>query len=213
MRTSSIPLKMTSALANPRLTPDLLTEASKLATGALSIPQPLASVEVLHALYGQRIFRFLFSSLRDRDLANTLMQDTFLRAWSAREQFRGDCSAITWLMRIALNLIRDHTRTNRFRFWRTVARTAVDATELANHLPHRVSSTEDNLIAQQQLALIWKTVDTLSERQRSIFLLRFVEELELAEIAQVTGLPVSTVKTHLYRSLAAVRTRHQGKSS
>jgi RNA polymerase sigma-70 factor (ECF subfamily) len=191
---------MTSALLN----------ADTLATPEQAT---LGSIETLHALYSQRIFRFLLASIRDRDVAETLTQETFLRAWTAREQFRGDCSAVTWLTRIALNLLRDHTRTNRFRFWRDVSRTAVQADDLAAHLPHRSSSSESALIAQQQLALVWETVGTLSERQRTVFLLRFVEELELADIATITGLPISTVKTHLYRALAAVRGRHQTGSS
>jgi RNA polymerase sigma-70 factor (ECF subfamily) len=188
---------MTSAILNPQALP-----AEETAQAGL------ASIDTLHALYGQRIFRFLLASSRDRDTAETLTQETFLRAWSARDQFRGDCSAVTWLTRIALNLLRDHTRTNRFRFWRQVSKTAVEASDLAAHLPHPSSSTESSMIAREQLAQVWETVATLSERQRSVFLLRFVEELELADIAEITGLPISTVKTHLYRSLAAIRSRH-----
>ncbi len=176
-------------------------------------PAAALSIDTLHSLYGQRIFRFLLASLRDRDLAETLAQETFLRAWSARDQFRGECSAATWLTRIALNLVRDHTRTNRFRFWRQAASTAIDAADLAAHLPSPASSIESSLIAREQLALVWDTVATLSERQRTVFLLRFVEELELADIAEITGLPISTVKTHLYRSLATIRARHAQKDS
>jgi len=177
-----------------------------------SMPESQATtfedIETLHALYGQRIFRFLLASTRDRDVAETLLQETFLRAWTARDQFRGDCSAVTWLTRIALNLVRDHTRTNRFRFWQNVSRTAVQADDLAAHLPCPGSSTEASLIAHQQLALVWESVGKLSDRQRTVFLLRFVEEMELADIAEITGLPISTVKTHLYRALASIRQRH-----
>ena len=171
-------------------------------------PHALASVESLHALYGERIFRFLLVSLRDHDVAQSLTQDTFMRAWAARDSFRGDCSPATWLTRIALNLVRDHTRTNRFRFWKRAASTAIDAQDLAGHLAHPASSAAAALEAREQLALVWETVDTLSERQRTVFLLRFVEELGLNEIAEITGLPISTVKTHLYRALATVRGKH-----
>ena len=172
------------------------------------MPTTMSNIETLHELYAQRIFRFLLASLRDRDVAETLTQETFLRAWTARDQFRGDCSAITWLTRIALNLVRDHTRTNRFRFWRQVAQTAVQADDLAAHLPQGGMSTEASLIAHEQLGLVWESVSKLSERQRTVFVLRFVEELELADIAEITGLPISTVKTHLYRSLATIRSKH-----
>jgi len=195
---------MNSAILNPQVFPQNVRPAASPAHASA-----LDSVDTLYELYSQRIFRFILTSLRDRDLAESLTQDTFIRAWSAREQFRGDCSPSTWLTRIALNLVRDHTRTNRFRFWQNVARTSVDATEFSGFLPDPASSAESALIAQQQVALIWKTVATLTERQRTVFLLRFVEELDLAEIAEITGMPMSTVKTHLYRGLAIIRNQHK----
>ena len=169
---------------------------------------PFDDLATVVALYEQRIFRFLLVSIRDRDIAQTLTQETFLRAWTSRANFREDCSIATWLMRIALNLLRDHTRTERFRFWKRAANNAIDVSEISEHIPHRDSSTEARLIAKDQLALVWEAVARLSERQRNIFLLRFVEELELSEISIVTGLPVSTVKSHLYRALATIRARH-----
>ncbi len=160
------------------------------------------------ALYEQRIFRFLLISIRDRDIAQTLTQETFLRAWTSRTSFREDCSISTWLMRIALNLLRDHTRTDRFRFWKRASANAVDVSEISEYIPHRDSSAEARLIAKDQMEGVWNAVAQLSQRQRSIFMLRFVEELELSEISIVTGLPVSTVKSHLYRALATIRARH-----
>ena len=174
---------------------------------AASAAEQFDDIETLHALYEPRIFRFLFSSLRDRDLAQSLTQDTFMRAWSARASFRGDSSIATWLTPIALNLLRDHTRTNRFRFWKHVAGTAVDPNDMAGYLTHPDSSSEQRLIAREQLALVWETVASLTERQRTVFLLRFVEEQPISEIANITNLPVSTVKSHLYRALAAVRAK------
>jgi RNA polymerase sigma-70 factor (ECF subfamily) len=174
------------------------------------VATPFDDLESIVALYEPRIFRFLLTSLRDRDLALSLTQDTFLRAWTARASFRGDSSINTWLMRIALNLLRDHTRTNRFRFWKKAAASAVDVADVATHIPQPGSSAEARLIASEQLALIWDTVAELSSRQREIFLLRFVEGLEIPDIASVTGLPVSTVKSHLYRALGTIRNRHSG---
>jgi RNA polymerase sigma-70 factor, ECF subfamily len=168
----------------------------------------LDDMDSIIATYEQRVFRFHLISVRDRDLAQSLTQDTFVRAWAARHTFRGDCSISTWLMRIALNLIRDHTRTDRFRFWKRVSETAIDVSDISSHVPHRDSSLESRLIASEQMALVWESVAQLSDRQRSVFLLRFLEELELSEIATITGLPISTVKTHLYRALATIRARH-----
>jgi RNA polymerase sigma-70 factor (ECF subfamily) len=171
---------------------------------------PLDDLDSIVALYQSRVFRFLLVQLRDRDAAETLTQETFLRAWTARASFREDCSIATWLIRIALNLARDHTRTNRFRFWKHVSASAVDVADVAASVPARGGSAETHLIAQQQVALIWETVAELTDRQRTVFLLRFLEEMEIPEIATVTGLPLGTVKSHLYRAINAIRTRHNG---
>jgi RNA polymerase sigma-70 factor (ECF subfamily) len=182
--------------------------STSVTLGASARTTPLDDLETVIALYQPRVFRFLLANLRDRDAAETLTQETFLRAWTARDTFREDCSVATWLIRIALNLARDHTRTGRFRFWKHLSTSAVDVDEVAASLPNREVSAEAQLIAQQQVALIWQTVDGLSPRQRTIFLLRFLEELEIPQISAVTGLPLSTVKSHLYRALNIIRTRH-----
>jgi RNA polymerase sigma-70 factor (ECF subfamily) len=178
----------------------------------MSIPQapatPFDDIDSVVTLHRQRIFRFLLVSTRDPDAAESLTQDTFLRAWTSRASFRNECAIHTWLMHIAVNLLRDHTRTERFRFWKRANANAIDIDDPAFDLPQNASSVESRIIASEQMALIWATVSKLSPRQRNVFILRFVEEMGLSEIAQATGLPVSTVKSHLYRALAAIRARH-----
>ena len=187
--------------------------STSLSLGAEARSTPLDDLENVVALYQPRVFRFLLATLRDRDAAETLTQETFLRAWSARASFREDCSLATWLIRIALNLARDHTRTGRFRFWKRVSASAVDVADVAAFVPTHEGSAETQLIAQQQVAGIWESVARLSSRQRSIFLLRFMEEMEIPEIATVTGLPLGTVKSHLYRALAVVRAQHNTRDA
>ena len=84
-----------------------------------------------------------------------------------------------------------------FRFWKRAAKSAVDAGEMQWALAHPASSAEQRLAAQQQLAQVWDTVERLSNNQRTVFLLRFVDEMDLLEIAAATGMPLPTVKTHL----------------
>lgn len=154
-------------------------------------------------LYRGRIFRYILFATRDEDVTESLTQDCFLRAHMARASFRGDCSMATWLMRIAVNLVRDYQRSMKLRFWRRAP--MLDAAEMSDRLQDGASSTEHRLIVQQRVAGVWRAVETLSERQRSIFLLRFVEELELPEIAEAMQLNLNTVKSHLYRALNAVK--------
>src|ERR1700722_8412150 len=63
----------------------------------------LGDTAELMRLYRQRIFRYVLFATRDQDVAETLTQDCFLRAFEARAQFRGECAISTWLTRIAVN--------------------------------------------------------------------------------------------------------------
>ena len=172
----------------------------------------LADFDEVVRLYRTRIFRFLMASLSDRDVAESLTQDCFLKAYNARHQFRGESSLSTWLTRIALNLVRDHLRSRRMRFWQRTRDTALDIVDVGEWIPDGASSPEQVCLQQERVREIWKSVEQLSRQQRTVFLLRFVEEMELAEIAETTGMNTSTVKSHLYRALRIVRDRASGKS-
>jgi RNA polymerase sigma-70 factor (ECF subfamily) len=157
-----------------------------------------------------QIFRFLLASTRDVDLAETLTQDCFLKAHRNWASFRGESTAMTWLMRIAINLQKDHWRNRRMQFWRKTQTNSVDLDEASEWLPSNESSIEQKLLAREQVGHVWKAVEKLSERQRTVFLLRYVEERELSEIAATTGLSEGTVKAHLSRALGRVRAELRG---
>jgi RNA polymerase sigma-70 factor (ECF subfamily) len=172
----------------------------------------LADFDEVVRLYRARIFRFLMASLGDRDLAESLTQDCFLRAYSARHQFRGDASISTWLTRIALNLVRDHLRSRRMRFWHKTRESAVDLVDISDWVPDPNASAETAMLQRERVRQVWKVVNDLSRQQRAVFILRFVEDMELQEIADTTGMNTSTVKSHLYRALRTVRERAGGLS-
>jgi RNA polymerase sigma-70 factor, ECF subfamily len=169
----------------------------------------LDDMETLVRTYRPRLLRFVTFSLGDADLAESLTQDCFLKAYNARDRFRGDCSVSTWLTSIALNLIRDQQRLQKFRFWRQARATAIDITDAANFLPSHESSPESRLLVKEKASQVYAALQTLSPNQRTVFLMRFVEELELSEIAAITRIPVNTVKTHLHRALKSVRAQVQ----
>lgn len=178
-------------------------EPISMATADESAAEEFAGVVARHRA---QIFRFLLSSTRDVDLAETLTQDCFLKAHRHWASFRGESSAMTWLMRIAINLQKDHWRNRRMQFWRHTQTNSVDLDEASDWLPSGERSVEQKMLAREQVADVWRAVEGLSERQRTVFLLRYVEELELKEIAVATGLSEGTIKAHLSRALGRVRT-------
>jgi len=161
--------------------------------------------------YWSVVFRFLFVSLRDRDAAETLTQDCFLKAYRHRERFRGDSSVKTWLMQIAVNLLRDSARNRRLQFWKRTRSRDVDLNDISRWLPDGQSSPEERTLEKELVRAVWGAAAALSERQRTVLLLRFVEEMDLLEIARTTGMKEGTVKTHLFRALQSVRARVGGE--
>lgn len=156
-------------------------------------------------LHQRRVYRLLYVLLRDADAADTLTQECFLRAYKKLETFRGECRIETWLLRIAVNLARDYGKNRRTSFWRRLV--GLEGTEESENRQVLGSqpSPERVLLAREELEAVWAAVDSLSQQQRAIFLLRFTEELSLAEIAAIMKLSVGTVKAHLFRATARVR--------
>ena len=164
----------------------------------------LLDFDAIVRVHRPRVFRFLLASLRDRDAAENLAQDCFLRAYKARDQFRGDSSVGTWLMHIAANLVRDREASGRLKFWRRSVGSP-DLNDLGDWMPDQQKSPEALALAKEQVTAIWRVAALLSERQRTVFLLRFVEDMDLLEIAAVTGMKEGTVKAHLFRAVQSVR--------
>jgi RNA polymerase sigma-70 factor (ECF subfamily) len=172
---------------------------------ALNMDNPALEFEDFDRLvqqYRTRVLRFLFASVRDMDLAETLTQDCFWNAYKSRNAFRGECSVNTWLMRIAVNLVRSHTQSRRFQFWKKAQR--VDSEEIYDW-PDRGISPEAKAAVNEQVQAVWEATKTLSEKQRTVFLLRFLEDLDIPEIVQSTGLSESAVNVHLFRAVRRIR--------
>jgi len=157
-------------------------------------------------LHQRRVYRLLLGMLRDPEAADTLTQECFLRAWRKRSSFRGEASVTTWLLRIAVNLARDHARNRRLAFWRRLFLSPAEEAQ-AERLPSPQAGPEQALLARQELDAVWGVVEALPRQQKAVFLLRFVEEMSLEEIAQALGLRVGSVKSHLFRALGSVKAR------
>ncbi|MGH9648911.1 MAG: RNA polymerase sigma factor [Terriglobales bacterium] len=189
-----------------------LTGAAPSRTAPLDREIAAENFDRLVCLHQRRIYRVLLAVLRDAEAADTLTQECFLRAYQKRQSFRGEAAVGTWLVRIALNLARDHQKSRRQSFWRRLIGSASEDTEAAAAgLPDGQASPERVLLAREQARAVARTVDHLPARQKEVFLLRFVEEMTLEEIAQATDLEIGTVKSHLSRALATVRQKTRGE--
>jgi RNA polymerase sigma-70 factor (ECF subfamily) len=155
----------------------------------------------------RRIFRFFLLTFRDESIADDLTQETFIRAYTNRENFRGDAKVSTWLLRIAMNLATDQQRNRRLAFWKSLM-TLETEDETRADLMSRIAISariEEGMLANERLKHVWAAVAMLPMRQRQLFVLRFVDEMSIAEIVEGTGLRPGTVKAHLHKAVNTVR--------
>ena len=168
--------------------------------------QEAGLLDELIVRYQHRLLRYLLYLTSSRELAEDLFQEVWMRVLVRGGQFNGKARFDTWLFTIARNLVIDYRRK------RTVA--SLDelfegsseddrpmSFEISDSQPtpfDRFASLED----RQRIADALLAVDTL---YREVLVLRFHEDLSLQEIASVTRAPLSTVKSRLYRGLAAIR--------
>ncbi len=190
---------------------DALADLSMVGKLAATEAFSAENFDQLVSLHQKRIYRLLISLLRDPDAADTLTQECFLKAYTSRSSFRGECSVETWLYRIAVNLSRDHIRNRRVAFWRRLFASqqsqAEDLEDVAQTIPDKRPSLERNLLAKEEVDVVWRTAEQLSPMQREVFLLRFAQDMSLEEISHTLDVQLGTVKAHLSRALSTVRAR------
>ena len=146
----------------------------------------------LVAAYQRQLLHMCAMILRDNAAAEDAVQETFLKAYRALPQFRGDCSEKTWLMRIAVNTCRDMTRTAWFRH--TDRRITPDDLPLA-----AASNPTDD---QEELA---QAILLLPRKQKDALLLYYYQDMTMDEAAQALGTSPSNLSKRLKQAREKLR--------
>jgi RNA polymerase sigma-70 factor, ECF subfamily len=170
--------------------------------------QEAGLLDELIVRYQHRLLRYLLFLTSNREMAEDLFQEVWMRVLTRGGQFNGKARFETWLFTIARNLVIDYKRKRTMSSLDELFDAGNDddrpiTFEVADNQPspfERFSSIED----REQIADSLLQLDTL---YREVLVLRFHEELTLEEIAKVTQAPLSTVKSRLYRGLAALKPR------
>ncbi len=149
------------------------------------------------------IYALAYRTIGREEEARDVCQETFLRAFRALPGFRGQAKFSSWLYRIALNLCRDWMRRQR-RTPTVQAPEDVDIADLAAE--HGPSESIETLVGRRQLGrAVAAAMARLPEEQRTAIVLKEYHGLTFQEIAEMQGVPLSTVKTRLYQGLSVVR--------
>jgi RNA polymerase sigma-70 factor (ECF subfamily) len=157
--------------------------------------------------YQFRLFRYLLHLTANRERAEDFFQETWLRVLERGHQYDGKWKFEAWLFAIARNLVLDWHRRKKPQSIDSLAGPEEDATFDVKD-EHGQSPLEQVLHAEQKFG-VQQSLEKVPAIYREVLVLRFQEEMQLEEIAGVTGAPVSTVKSRLYRGLDALKTTMQ----
>lgn len=167
--------------------------------------------EMLVVKYQRRIERLIARMVRDTDLVEDIAQETFIRAYRALPNFRGESAFYTWLYRIGVNtakkallgLKRDPLVTE-------AALASMDEDDDSSRVENEMTSgeTPETLMASRQVAeTVNEAIEALSEDLRQAITLREIEGLSYEEISEMMNCPIGTVRSRIFRAREAIASK------
>lgn len=154
-----------------------------------------AAFSVFVQRYQDRVYRLATMWLIDSSLASDVLQETFLRSYTGFGKFRFRARPQTWLLRVCRNVCREHNRL-------TVRSQPLAPDHELGDLSGGPDIAEER---RRETCLLRQAISRLPSRQREVVVLRLLEELSVAQTAQVMGCRPGTVKAHLHKAVAALR--------
>ena len=197
-------------MTSPEVAPAVVAADSDLMLVERTVAGDQKAFELLVIKYQRRIQRLIGRMVRDVDLVEDIAQETFIRAYKALHQFRGDAQFYTWLYRIAVNtakkslmeLKRDLTVSESFFKSDDDDETKTSKIELtADETPETVFAAKE-IAAMVNLALL-----ELPEDLRQAVTLREIEGLSYEEISAAMNCPIGTVRSRIFRAREAISAR------
>ncbi|MGA2300083.1 MAG: sigma-70 family RNA polymerase sigma factor [Candidatus Acidiferrum sp.] len=169
-----------------------------------------ASFELLLQRYRTPLVNFLFRMVRNREQAEDLAQEVFLRVYRAREEYVPSAKFTTWLFRIATNLALNSMRDTRYQKLEVsidapVTVNAEDGDERPLDVAEKHPNIEQHLVGDVRVKMIRHAINKLPEKQRAAVLLHKYQELDYTEIAKILSCSESALKSRLFRAYEALR--------
>jgi RNA polymerase sigma-70 factor (ECF subfamily) len=161
--------------------------------------------EVLVNKYQRKVGRLLSRLIRDPDDIEDVVQDSFIKAYRALGNFRGESAFYTWFYRIAINtaknfLMASNRRPTALRESQDEDSETFDETDTLSH----IDTPESVLLSRQIAATVNKAVEELPEELKNAIVLREIEGLSYEEIATVMNCPIGTVRSRIFRAREAI---------
>jgi RNA polymerase sigma-70 factor, ECF subfamily len=168
------------------------------------------SFELLLQRYRTPLVNFLFRMVKNREQAEDLAQEVFIRVYRAREEYVPTAKFTTWLFRIATNLalnsLRDHRHQKlEMSIDAPLTSDAEDGDERPFEVADKHRTVEQELVEEERKKMIRRAIEKLPEKQRAAVLLHKYQELDYAEIAKILSCSESALKSLLFRAYEMLR--------
>jgi RNA polymerase sigma-70 factor (ECF subfamily) len=155
--------------------------------------------EELMRKYSRRIFNFVVRMVRSEDVAVELTQDFFIKIYMVIDKYNFEYKFSTWAYRICYNLVIDHIRKNQIQL-ESLDGDTISPKEILSSGNYVKDDGFRILSEEEAKASLWRTVDRIPMKFKEVILLRYIQDLKYEEIADITGLPVGTVKNRIFKA-------------
>ena len=156
--------------------------------------------DLLVLKYQQRVINLISRFVKNHSDALDVSQETFIKAYRALPNFRGDSAFYTWLYRIAVNTAKNHLTVQSRKITKSDYDVA-DIEQIEGNMSLTEQTTPESLLVKDELQeTILKTIENLPEDLKSAIMLREIEGLSYEEIAEVMECPVGTVRSRIFRA-------------
>jgi RNA polymerase sigma-70 factor (ECF subfamily) len=158
------------------------------------------SFGLLIATYQSMVYRLAFRLLCDEEESKDIVQETFIKVWFNLNKYQSDYKFSTWIYKIACNLTYDRLRSQKYIFQKTKSADIVDITNIAFS-----ENREESFVNKDLKKFILHFTYELPAKQKLVFTLRDIEELEVEEVEKITGMSAEKIKSNLYLARKYIR--------
>jgi RNA polymerase sigma-70 factor, ECF subfamily len=156
-------------------------------------------------IYKNSVYQLCFRMLGNRQEAEDIAQEAFIRAYVHIKSFNQDLKFSTWLFRIATNLCIDRMRKKKPDYYLDAEVAGTEGLTMYSQIPSDTPLPENEVESLELHDTVQKEILKLPEKYRSPIVLKYIEDLSLNEISEILDLPLGTVKTRIHRGREALR--------
>lgn len=157
----------------------------------------------LYENYHKDVFQFLFYMVKNREQAEDLVQEVYIKVMNSYDRFKGDSSEKTWLFSIARHVAIDHFRKQKRKRNRVLE--FFDWSEKGHLIQDDQPEPEDVALQNEEIQKVYRCLDHCSVDQKSVIILRYIQSMSIQETAEILGMSESKVKTTQHRGMKALQ--------